>query len=363
MKEILEKLFNNDLDLSLILLEAKSIAEEIGENDLVEYLEKEIGGYKVDDNVPDYRKVQSQIVADIRDVYGNELFKERPVDFSKLSEQLGMDLDLAYIPDGISFVENSIKGLSGNMAIKPFPKPLVKMLDETFNYNNPELHITGAYHKIPTAYLNYILTRVRQDMIVIFQKLLKKNNQDEIKIEKVESEKDSAMSKKKIFVTYAWGNEDFNDKIISFVNFLREKGFDAFMDKKNSQEETSIDFNKMMIEGIQNSDKVIVVLSKEYKIKADDFKGGVGTEYKIILEDMKRMTKKYILVSFGTDQVSEISPTGFLGRNVLNLKKDQDENGFNDLFAKIKEENIVEFIDVNEKEIEVVKKEIKPFKL
>lgn len=343
----------------MLLLEAKSIAEEYEDKGLIDFLNNEIHGYKAEDAIPEYRKIRSQIVADITDVYGQEQYKEKVVDFSLLSEKVGFDLEISYSPDGISFLENAIKALTKSTAIKPIPKQLVKMLDETFHFNNPQLHITSASHKIPTASLKYILEKVRQDLIISFQKLSKIDKKKDFAIESSQEPKLS----KTVFVTYAWENEFFNSKIISFVNFLRERGFDASMDRKKSQEENSLNLNKMMVEGIQNSDKVILVLTETYRQKADTFEGGVGMEYQLILEDIKKNKNKYILVSFGDTSIETITPTGLKGRFVLDLKKDQDENQFNELFAKIKEENILEFADVNAQEISVTKTIVEPFKL
>lgn len=168
---------------------------------------------------------------------------------------------------------------------------------------------------------------------------------------------------KKIFVTYAWSDEEFNKKIISFVDFLRKKGFDATLDRKKSQESVSINFNKMMIDGIANSDKVIVVLNKKYKERAEKFVGGVDTEFQIIFEDKKANPNKYIFVSFGDENLKDISPLAISGTEIINLKKDQDENKFNVLFSKIKEEPILNFSNIHAEEVEVSKIDIEPFKL
>ena len=357
--KFLEKLYDSNNSLSMLLLEAKSIAEEYEDKGLIDFLNNEINGYKAEDAIPEYRKIRSQIVVDISDVYGQEQFREKVIDFSLLSEKVGFDLEISYSPDGISFLENAIKALTKSTAIKSIPKQLVKMLDETFHFNNPQLHITSAYHKIPTASLKYILEKVRQDLIISFQKLSKIDKKKDFAIV---SSPELKLSKT-VFVTYAWENETFNAQIISFVNFLRERGFDASMDRKKSQEESSLNLNKMMVEGIQNSDKVILVLTERYREKADKFEGGVGMEYQLILEDIKKNKNKYILVSFGDTLIDTITPTGLKGRLVLDLKKDQDENQFNELIAKIKEENILEFVDVNAQEISVNKTIVKPFKL
>lgn len=157
----LDKLYDPNNSLSMLLLEAKSIAEEHDDKSLIDFIYNEINGYKVGDEIPEYRKIRSQIVADISDVYGQEQYKEKVVDFALLSEKVGFDLEISYSPDEISFLENAINALTKNTAIKAIPKQLVKMLDETFHFNNPQLHITNAYYKIPSASLKYILERVR----------------------------------------------------------------------------------------------------------------------------------------------------------------------------------------------------------
>ena len=366
MNEFLEKLYDKNIDVSSLLLEAKKYTDEINDPELTEFIEKELNGYKIEDGIPKYREIRAQIVADIKDIYGQQTHTEYPIDFSLLSDKVGFDLDTAYIPDGVSFVELSINGLSGKNAIKPIPTPIVKMLDEIFHFNNKTLHLINAYHKIPTATLEYVLIKVRQILIDKFQEAIKlkrneKKQTPELSVENIDLENQNEPIK--VFVAYAWEDTEHNEKVISFVNFLRNKGFDASMDRKESQQSSSVNFNQLMIGGIQNSDKVIIVLSKKYKEKSDNFEGGVWQELSMILEEKKTKPNKYIFVTFGKDEREAITPTAILGFDILDLKKDQDDNDFNTLFAKIKEENIIIFSDVNKEVIDVKKAEIKPFKL
>lgn len=52
----------------------------------------------------------------------------------------------------------------------------------------------------------------------------------------------------------------------------------------------------MMAQSLKNADKVIIVLSEEYKEKADSFKGGVGDEYQYIIKDIKNKNKSIFLL-------------------------------------------------------------------
>lgn len=174
------------------------------------------------------------------------------------------------------------------------------------------------------------------------------------------------MDKKKVFVTYGWDNEEFNERVYSFVNLLREKGFNATCDKAEMQESTSPNFSQIMHEGL-NSDKVIVVLSNKYKEKVDNPSTGVNTEYNIINSERQsgENAKKYIFVSFeGTSEQTrkQIVPIMFSGIPILDLKTDE-ENEFNELFSKLLDEDIIEFSEVADKNITIKKKSLSSFSL
>ena len=123
-----------------------------------------------------------------------------------------------------------------------------------------------------------------------------------------------------VFVSYSWDSEDHNQKVLAFTNHLRENGFEAQLDRMLSQEETAINFIKMMHKAMSEHPKVIVVLSKGYKEKAETFKGGVGEEYGILLNDISGNPNKYILVSF-EERSDAIIPLGLKGRDIVDLSK------------------------------------------
>lgn len=162
---------------------------------------------------------------------------------------------------------------------------------------------------------------------------------------------------KEVFVTYSWDSEEHNERVIAFTNFLRDEGFAAEMDKMHLQGSTATDFNKMMHQAMTDYEKVIVVLSKGYKEKAEKFRGGVGNEYSLILKDMDAHPKKYILVSFEGIK-DEITPLYFKGRHIIDLS---DKKHLNELFSKLKDEDIIEFSPVGIRKPTVEKKTIAKF--
>ncbi|MHA6248176.1 SEFIR domain-containing protein [Pontibacter sp. CAU 1760] len=146
----------------------------------------------------------------------------------------------------------------------------------------------------------------------------------------------------RVFVTYSWDGPEHEKKVFDFTNFLRTKGFDAELDKKLIQEQSAINFGKMMHQAFTDYDKVIIILSTGYKQKADHFKGGVGNEYTMLINDINDSPKKYILVSF--EGVSNnITPIGIKGREIIDLTKVEKQQ---DLFHKLLDKPLYDFEEV-----------------
>lgn len=164
-----------------------------------------------------------------------------------------------------------------------------------------------------------------------------------------------------IFISYACNDNDHKSRVESFVNMLRDMGFDAHMD--SSLKEDYPDIDEMMTVGL-SMDKVIIILSEEYKKRADNQVGGVWKEFKMIADDLEQNSKKYIFVSFDAYSLelkNKISPKRIGNRWIVDLSKDKLKD-YNELISFIKEEKEYPFKKPNEKVASVKPKEIKPFK-
>lgn len=182
-----------------------------------------------------------------------------------------------------------------------------------------------------------------------------------------EIEKTKLMEKEKntptkIFVTYSWSdeNEQFDqehqNKVGKFVNQLRtEWNLDASFDLHKEEN----NFMKMMYENLSNNNKIIIVLSKGYAVKANSFKGGVGTEYERIINDIKERPQKYILVSFDKRNNS-MYPFGFQGNDLIEINSDLVIENLPDpqnrLLAKLTDESLIEIPALGGKTPKVTKK-------
>lgn len=133
---------------------------------------------------------------------------------------------------------------------------------------------------------------------------------------------------------------------------------------KEMQEQTAINFQEMMARELKNTQKVIVILSKGYKEKADSFSGGVGNEFRYLLSDIDSFPKKYIFVSFESlnkTVLNEIVPDFLKGREIIDLVIDEGNN-FKKLYSKILDTGEYYFEEVSDR-IEVTPKKVQDFTL
>lgn len=225
----------------------------------------------------------------------NNRFRQIPTNIFSLNNLRELDISnnqIEIIDSQIEDLHNLRKLWINNLKITNFPLESIR--------NLKSLNAIYCYSKDNVDDLD--IDRYFKDLSIVKGNSIKKlrvfstNSKAKENISKKTLMESKIREIKKIFVTYAWSDEEYNKKIISFVDFLRKKGFDATLDRKKSQESVSINFNKMMIDGIANSDKVIVVLNKKYKERTEKFVGGVDTEFQIIFEDKKENPNKYIFV-------------------------------------------------------------------
>ena len=147
-----------------------------------------------------------------------------------------------------------------------------------------------------------------------------------------------------VFVTYSWekpSNTNDSDmylrEVLDFVCTLRQNGYNATLDLdmyKHTRNWTDI-----MIQGLQ-MDKVIVLLSKEYKRKADNWEKETGVKFESheLVERFKRDRQNIILAKLPSQHdisVDKLLPICFSGENVIDLSSSEWTNGYNQLWLSL----------------------------
>ena len=94
------------------------------------------------------------------------------------------------------------------------------------------------------------------------------------------------IEKPKIFISYAWGSREYQNKVLALANDLVSVGIDVLFDKWDLKEghDTYVYMEKCVNDDTVTN--VIILLDPIYEEKANERSGGVGTETQIISSEI-----------------------------------------------------------------------------
>lgn len=118
----------------------------------------------------------------------------------------------------------------------------------------------------------------------------------------------------KVFISYAWGSQEHDDKVIALATSLKGDGVDVVFDKwqlKEGNDTFSFMEKSVLDETITN---VLILLDPIYSKKANERAGGVGTETQIISTEVynKVEQRKFIPVVFERDDEGNVCKPQYL---------------------------------------------------
>jgi TIR domain len=134
-----------------------------------------------------------------------------------------------------------------------------------------------------------------------------------------------------VFIHYSWDNESHKRWVLDLSNRLIDDGIDVLLD----QYDLKIGSNNLsFMEKINLADKVILVMTEKYKLKATNREGGVGYEYQIIQTEFSNNisnNEKFLPILKEGDRNSSV-PVFLQGYSYLNMI---NENLFEDNYIKL----------------------------
>lgn len=99
-----------------------------------------------------------------------------------------------------------------------------------------------------------------------------------------------AQTKLKVFISYSWDSEEHKDWVFNLAKKLIEKySIDVILDRYDLLAGDSMTY--FMENSLDISDKVLMILTPSYKLKANERKGGVGYEHSMISQGLFKNQK------------------------------------------------------------------------
>lgn len=129
-----------------------------------------------------------------------------------------------------------------------------------------------------------------------------------------------------VFISYSWDNAMHEAWVMQLANDLCSKyGVDVIFDKWEVKLGKHLpDF---MANSVKKADRVICVMTPNYKKKSDGLTGGVGLEYSIITAEIQKniKTEKFIPL-FKDGNIEEDIPTFLEGRDFVDMRDEANYN-------------------------------------
>ena len=136
----------------------------------------------------------------------------------------------------------------------------------------------------------------------------------------------STIEHPKVFISYAWGSEDYRLKVRSFATDLMGNGIDVLLDQWSLKEGN--DTYAFMEQSVTDATitNVLILLDPVYEKKANERHGGVGTETQIISPEIYNKVKqeKFLPVVFERGENGEIPKPQYL-KTMLHFDLSQEE--------------------------------------
>jgi hypothetical protein len=132
----------------------------------------------------------------------------------------------------------------------------------------------------------------------------------------------------KVFVSYSWDSTDHREWVIKLSERLRSDGIDVTLDHWHAQPGDQLP--AFMERAIRDNDFVIVICTRNYKLKADGRLGGVGYEGNIMTAELftTRNERKFIPV-LRQGPWEEAAPSWLKGKYRIELSGDPySENAY-----------------------------------
>lgn len=144
------------------------------------------------------------------------------------------------------------------------------------------------------------------------------------------------IEKPRVFISYCWSNQKYIDRVVEFAMRLRGDGVDVVLDQFHMK--LGNDMNNFMEKCVNDSTitNVLILLSPDYKKKADSRTGGAGKETQIISGEVYSNVEntKFIPVLFEKrgEEVDSCIPTYLKQRRWIDLSEDSNyEEGYFEL--------------------------------
>lgn len=159
IEEIIEILSKEEPNLTNALLKTKILLHKMGKSDLIEWVNNEINGYSEDAQVPPYRAVNAQVLANFANMAYQ--YSRHPIPLFHLDEGYREFLEVIKLRQSLKALEKFAANDSGSIQ-RAIPVEASTLLEKGLDSS---YHIQKAWCEISTSAITQILIEVRSRLL------------------------------------------------------------------------------------------------------------------------------------------------------------------------------------------------------
>lgn len=319
-KEFLYKIIKGEISISQSLQLALLYYSKYLSLESQQWIKNEINGYNNSTQLPDYRLLDCILKVEVYSPFSR--LETQTLDTSHINSFLEDQGVSESSPNKMRITQNieSIEKMefekNGKISMI-LNDGLKKMILDFYKY--PSYAKFGdLYQQCSSEYIPNILVNVKNKLLEILRnEVLQKETEEFSNV--------CRLAKKKIFISYSWDNAEHKVWVQNLAKRLEDE-FDVVIDV---EQPLGTDINSFMEEMVSKADRVLLILTPNYKQKADNRTNGVGYESVLISDDLYNNQKSIKFVPILRKGSKKESFPKYLGnRKGLSMEDDNkfDEN-------------------------------------
>lgn len=177
-----------------------------------------------------------------------------------------------------------------------------------------------------------IIEPFEKEKVSIIRKLMNNESFDNLK----ENQNSFEYKAPVVFISYSWDSEDHKEWVLALSNRLCDDGVNVILDRYYLTPGTNLPH--FVEDNLNKANRIIIIFTKNYKLKADKRSGGVGYEYSILNADLyqNQTTSEKIIPILRAGSIEESIPKFMQQFIHIDIRNDNNfENNYNDLIREI----------------------------
>lgn len=164
LSDIINELVDTDKTISSPILKAKVFASRIQNRELLNWLNKEVGGYQTSEDLPEYRVYKCHVMGSY--INGNMKYTNVSIGTNGLDDNIFKNLNYMNFYQSISSLEQDIAENNSGSLNQELPAELIIHIgDNIRKKGNPFYHLIYARKTLSISAINEILSVVRNKLL------------------------------------------------------------------------------------------------------------------------------------------------------------------------------------------------------